>query len=491
MTVAPDVGAERVLAERLATVHEVLGGRAADGEHELIDTLGVLIERVRSQARPSASWLLIVGLTGAYPDADLVRRVLRGIMLRATDEAARWVLQTVTPLAMEAGNAEATLRVVRDRPVVDVNATAKSDFLTGIQRVVRGTAARWHETHDVELVVWTANGGAMRALHPDEEARLLQQEAVHFDPSAQQTVEDHAEIVVPWGVPIALLEVPAAPQSLRMAAVAELTDSSVRLVGYDCIPMSSAETVPLVEPFKFGHYLELVKYADAVAGISHTAAAEFTGFTRALSAQGLTGPQVVACPLPHTIPVPGLDATHHPDTRRPLVVCIGTVGRRKNQAALVEAAEMLWREGVDFEVRILGHVSSERNPFVDLVAELRRAGRPLSLESGVSDARIATSLSHARCLVFPSLHEGFGLPIVEALSHGVPVITSDFGSLREVAEGQGGLLVDPEDVGAIAEALRSLLTNDAVHARLVAEAATRPQRSWAEYATDLWKALLA
>jgi glycosyltransferase involved in cell wall biosynthesis len=173
------------------------------------------------------------------------------------------------------------------------------------------------------------------------------------------------------------------------------------------------------------------------------------------------------------------------------VLTIGSLGRRKNQVALVEAAELLWRDGVDFELRLLGHPLPERSPLWKLIRDLRRLGRPLTVEKGVSDARIAESLAEARCLVFPSLHEGFGLPVVEALTQRVPVITSDFGSLREVAEGQGGLLVDPEDVDQLAAAVRALVTDDVLHARLVAQAEARPVRTWSHYADELWEVLLA
>jgi glycosyltransferase involved in cell wall biosynthesis len=262
------------------------------------------------------------------------------------------------------------------------------------------------------------------------------------------------------------------------------------LVGYDCIPAASPETVNAAEMDKFGRYLELVKHADRLAAISHSTAREFEGFNRALSAQGLPGPEVVACPLPHTVSFVGAaPASRLPE--RAVVVSVGSLGRRKNQVALVEAAELLWRDGMDFELRLLGHPLPERSPLWELVRGLQKLGRPLTVEKGVSDARIAESLAEARCLVFPSLHEGFGLPVVEALSQLVPVITSDFGSLREVAEGQGGMLVDPEDVDQLSAAIRDLLTDDGLHARLVAEAAARPVRTWSNYADELWEVLLA
>lgn len=484
---------EDVLAERMATVWDVLG--AGDGLSNcasMLDVLVGLIDVVREKGGHPPAWLLIVGLTGAFPKPALVRSVRRALELKNSEDAAVWLLHALAPLAMREGNASARLRIVTDRPMVDVSSTAKSDFLTGIQRVVRGVVSEWDAQHDVEFVAWTERGGAYRALLPAERARLLRSEVGEYDASAQILTGDGHEIVVPWGVPVVLTEVPATALNDSLAALAEFSIASLRLVGYDCIPISSAETVPLEEPEKFGRYLELVKHADRLAGISRAAAAEFEAFARALAAQGLPGPRITACPLPHSISVPTTEPIEgHPAPPLPIVVSIGTVGRRKNQAVLVEAAEMLWREGVDFQLQIFGHLGAERSPLTDLVPALRAQGRPLVLEPGVSDARIARTLGLARCLIFPSLHEGFGLPVAEALSHGVPVITSDFGSTRELAEGRGGLLVDPTDVGAVAGALRALLGDDALHARLVAEAAARPARTWTDYADELWEVLIA
>ena len=482
-----------VLAERLATVQAVLGvpaPHATDEGVSLVDALVSLVEVVRQTGDPARAWLLVVGLTGAMPGSSLIRSVVRALTLKDPEDAVVWLLDFVSPFAMLEGDARAGLRVVTDRPLIDVNLTAKSDFLTGIQRVVRGVASEWEDRHDVEFVVWTDRGGAYRALQAGERQRLLEKEAPGFDADAESEPTHTPEIVVPWGVPVVVIEVPPGLLNDRLAAVGELTHNPVRVVGHDCIPVASAETVPLFEPQKFGRFLELVKFADRVAGVSQSAAAEFEGFTRALAGQGLTGPRVVACPLPHTAPISG-NVDEAPESQRPMVVCIGSVGRRKNQAVLVEAAEVLWREGLDFELRLLGHMGREHSPLIGLVPELQHMGRPLVVESGVSDQRIAATLAHARCLVLPSLHEGFGLPIVEALSHGVPVICSDFGSMRELADGQGGLLVDPEDVTALTEALRAMLTDDELHARLVDQARARPVRTWKEYAHELWEALLA
>jgi glycosyltransferase involved in cell wall biosynthesis len=94
-------------------------------------------------------------------------------------------------------------------------------------------------------------------------------------------------------------------------------------------------------------------------------------------------------------------------------------------------------------------------------------------------------------VVFPSLNEGFGLPVAEAIAAGTPVVTSDFGSMREIAAHGGAILVDPRDDEAIADAVWTLVTDDDAHARLAAEARRAPRRTWDEYADLVWRHLVA
>lgn len=102
----------------------------------------------------------------------------------------------------------------------------------------------------------------------------------------------------------------------------------------------------------------------------------------------------------------------------------------------------------------------------------------------VDDVALATLYSHALCLAMPSLYEGFGLPILEALAQGTPVLASNTSSLPEVT-GDAGLLVDPLDVDAIAAGLRRMLTDDGLRLRLAARAVAQAAGfSWARAARE-------
>lgn len=95
----------------------------------------------------------------------------------------------------------------------------------------------------------------------------------------------------------------------------------------------------------------------------------------------------------------------------------------------------------------------------------RRRSQPIKHLGYIPHADKLALISGARCFVFPSLYEGFGLPLLEAMSYGVPVITSDVSSLPEVS-GAGGLLIDPRKESDLEDAIQQIVTDDGLHEKL-------------------------
>ncbi len=115
---------------------------------------------------------------------------------------------------------------------------------------------------------------------------------------------------------------------------------------------------------------------------------------------------------------------------------------------------------------------------------LERSVTALGLEQQVEyvgsadDNELSALYAGCNFLLFPSLYEGFGLPIIEALSFGKPVITSNVSSMPEVA-GEAALLVDPQSVDDIAEAIKRLITDRALYDTLAAKAIPQAAKfSW-------------
>jgi glycosyltransferase involved in cell wall biosynthesis len=147
----------------------------------------------------------------------------------------------------------------------------------------------------------------------------------------------------------------------------------------------------------------------------------------------------------------------------PYVACVGTLEPRKNLVTALRAfARVSERHGADVALVVVGGRGWRNEAFEE---ELRRVQGRVILTGFLSDEDLVGVLAGARCFLYPSLHEGYGFPPLEAMACGTPVVTSATSSLPEVI-GDAGLLVDPRDPEAVAGAVERLLTDDALHASL-------------------------
>jgi glycosyltransferase involved in cell wall biosynthesis len=150
----------------------------------------------------------------------------------------------------------------------------------------------------------------------------------------------------------------------------------------------------------------------------------------------------------------------------PYVLYAGNIKPHKNLERLIEAFHTLRQDGDLGHVKLL-IIGDEISKY----AALRRAVHRYKLHKHVRffgfvpDKTLAVLYRLARVFVFPSLYEGFGLPPLEAMASGTPVITSDVSSLPEVV-GDAALLIDPLDPVAIADAMRRVLMDSDLHENL-------------------------
>tara|TARA_B100002003_G_scaffold251824_1_gene297904 strand:- start:1607 stop:2722 length:1116 start_codon:yes stop_codon:yes gene_type:complete len=157
---------------------------------------------------------------------------------------------------------------------------------------------------------------------------------------------------------------------------------------------------------------------------------------------------------------------------------VGTPEPRKNLGRLLEAFSNLLK-GLDTSpaLCIVGGHGWGGEETSDLVREFGLE-KDVVLPGHVSDFELDQLYQHAMALVMPSLYEGFGLPILEAMRHGVPVITGNCSAMPEVA-GDGALLVDPLSVVEIEAAMSKLYSEPAVRAELSENALAQARKfSW-------------
>jgi glycosyltransferase involved in cell wall biosynthesis len=178
---------------------------------------------------------------------------------------------------------------------------------------------------------------------------------------------------------------------------------------------------------------------------------------------------------------------------RPFILAIGTVEVRKNLPRLVAAFGAIAGDHPDLALVIAGSDGNDSDAVDAAVGRLPADVRRRVLRPGrVTERTRAWLLHHARALAYASLDEGFGFPVLEAMSARLPVVASTAGSIPEVA-GDAALLVDPHDVDALAAALARALDDELLRATLVLRGADQVARfDWSDTAAcmaDLYHSL--
>ena len=169
--------------------------------------------------------------------------------------------------------------------------------------------------------------------------------------------------------------------------------------------------------------------------------------------------------------------------REPVVLNVGAVQKRKNIARLVEAFE---RTRPGWKLVLAGSAGYGAADILTRISKSPRR-RDIQVLGYIGAKELAQWYARARIFAFPSLDEGFGMPVLEAMACGVPVIAGRRAALPEVC-GEAALMVDPEDVEAIAAALESLMEDPSLAERFVQAGRIRAQEfRWQKAADGTWR----
>ncbi len=150
------------------------------------------------------------------------------------------------------------------------------------------------------------------------------------------------------------------------------------------------------------------------------------------------------------------------DPLRPYILAVGNLQPRKNLVRLIKAFERLITEGVDADLVLVGPEHFRSNLVHEAAAGLNAR---VHLTGYLTHRQLAACYQCAAVFAFPSLFEGFGIPALEAMSHGTPVVCAKAGALPEVCA-DAAVYFDPLDVESMADALAHVLTDDTLRAQL-------------------------
>lgn len=366
--------------------------------------------------------------------------------------------------------------------------------------MVRGIFAGLSRRTEVTPILWSHKLNSYCRLSPREFQYLVKPFARHRAPSAKP---ERLVIRFPWSKTMRhlrnrkrrfTLEADATaddllfvPEIFRDNRIERFSDPATRFPGksyavfHDAIALRMPEMTARDHQPNFSSYIRALASFDKVICVSKEVEADLHFYWD--SSGGNNTPTVVlGWPTDFGEPRPA--ASPNFDAKR--ILCVATLERRKNHLKLLEAAEILWADGLNFDLVLVGRMTADWGATVLAeVDRLVRRGRPLKWLRHVSDRALHQAYRDCSFTVYASLREGFGLPILESLWHGRPCICGANGALGEVSTGGGCLTVDCADTKSLDDGMRQLLTNADLYDHLFAEAGRRRFRSWDDYTNDL------
>lgn len=377
----------------------------------------------------------------------------------------------------------------------DVSHTSHTRARTGIQRVCRSLFAELSSRNaargigfDPHLDAWRPLDAGELASLRDTTTRAGRSRSANW--SLIQKITGHARRLTGRRPALPAADGLVCPELFSTKVAAQLPVLLAQVRGprvalfHDAIGLKFPELTPGGTVARLPGYLRELLQFDGVAAVSEDSAASLRDFWSWLGVADT--PPVQAIPL-GLDPVPPASGVSMPATGiTPRVLCVSTIEGRKNHPALLEAAESLWREGVAFELELIGLARTDTAAAaVSRIHALQAAGRNLVYHGSVSDAELHAAYRRCAFTVYPSLSEGFGLPVLESLQHGKPCICSAHGALGETARDGGCVALDSVDAASLATALRRLLGNQTALDALIVAARGRVFRTWGNYADDL------
>lgn len=246
--------------------------------------------------------------------------------------------------------------------------------------------------------------------------------------------------------------------SLPAIRAARRKGATTLAIIYDLIPILHRDMVPRPIAYLFKHAFEqLAGRVDGFIAISQSGA----DLIRAQPAVRKAGIPATSFYLGQDLHIaPGeIASTTIPDAAwrdGPTFIMVGTIEPRKRHAAALEAFSKLWEAGVAANLLMVGRIGWEVDAFIEAAKQHPQYGKSMFLCHQVGDHELRAAMARADATIMASKAEGFGLPIVESLAFGVPVLASDIAIFREVA-GAAGCYFPPDDTALFADAIRQFI----------------------------------
>lgn len=406
------------------------------------------------------------------------------------------------------------------RLFLDVSATRRNDLKTGIERVVRAlllallhTPPPGYRIEPVYLQHGDPDDHSGHSRHHRSACRYT------LDLLGCQTDELQDDAIEPEnGDTLLILDLSHSitqPQAQTLLARYRQRGVRVHAVVYDLLPVRMPEVFPPQSDHSHAQWLQAISYLDGAVCISRAVADDLAAWRTQQEKESDSNKVQASAPyaidwfhlgadLSNSAPSRGLptnaQALLTQLRSRPSFLMVGTIEPRKGYLQAIEAFSQLWQQGADINLVIVGREGWQGLPATsrrDIPATIERlqnhpeSGQRLHWLDGISDEYLEQVYAHSTCLLAASYGEGFGLPLIEAAQHRLPILARNIPVFQEVAGAHASYFEAATPAG-LAQAVQLWLGQHATdHAPApLPQSAEMPWLTWNDSAAQLLRRLL-
>jgi glycosyltransferase involved in cell wall biosynthesis len=440
-------------------------------------------------------------LTGQYPTYREALRLFQRIQI---DGAHKALNELISEIEINEAARESSSKIEFFWPVnknlVDVSHTLRHPFVTGIQRVVREilkldvngsfSLIEIDPTHRIISMVDPQHFHNSMSRDKNESdngfgekiVNFLHQKISWFEANSRRrvvlrivrpTARKIKRVILERGrkdmfnyslknmlilnSKLSLLDIPNNDGTIELhRSFTECEIVRLQSIFYDLIPFFEPDMVSEGLVGHYGKYFGLVLRAEKVVAISELVAEQFSKVSEAFHLQNPrknVRPRITSLALPSGLPALNADTVIVPNR----IVVLGSIEPRKNHIQIFGALEMLYKEGKEFETILIGNAGWDNEEILKNLDSIRALGINCYRRNKTTDYELNVLLSSAQMSIFVSEAEGFGLPVVESLAVGTPVIVSNIRPLVDI-QSKHVYSVDLHNVQELKEKIEEVAT---------------------------------
>ncbi len=251
---------------------------------------------------------------------------------------------------------------------------------------------------------------------------------------------------------------------------------------HDACALQLGPAVPEAKTRRFERYLRYLSECRSIITISEYSRQVFIEWC---SRHAIQPPPIHVLHLPVEFPGSRITIPQETDSARIQILFVSSLTYNKNHLGLLQACQQLWDNGLEFDLHLVGKVDAAWADTILPALEYAQTRYPVYWHKHISDEALQERYRQCHFTVYPSLCEGYGLPVLESFWFAKPCLIPDTGAMREVAAGGGCHYFSHQKKESLAQAIQQLVTSAELRRSLAQQTTQKTFPQWEEYCRQL------